>query len=116
MLEFDRQLHPSPERCILRIAPFLGQYNCSSDREQPSPPSPILQIVLCWNSIVSYIHRLKAFILLPVHSSDCTISGAVQLLFRPGTTLPALSDFAVPDRDMCSNGVSSFKPFDVANS
>jgi len=76
----------------------------------------ILQIVLCWNSIVSYIHRLKAFILLPVHSSDCTISGAVQLLLRPGTTLPALSDFAVPDRDMCSNGVSSFKPFDVANS
>jgi len=38
---------------------------------------------------------LKSFILLPVHSSDCTISVALQLLFRPGTTLPALPNFAL---------------------
>jgi hypothetical protein len=71
----------------------------------------ILQIVSRRDSIANPVHTLKSFILLPAHSSDCTIPVAAQLLFRPGTTLPALPDFVIPGRETCSNGVSSFRLF-----
>jgi hypothetical protein len=75
----------------------------------------IPQIVSRWNSIANRVHALKSFILGGAFFALHHFCGSTIALPTENNP-PRPPRFAIPNRGTCSDGVSSFLLFGLANS